>query len=88
MSQTLNKILRAYPEDKFLTVDGFNEAVIGVCLDTGSLIYSVSKCIDVLMYEDDMPFEEAVDYFENHIRNIHDNVADIDGGPIWANTEF
>lgn len=85
MSQTLSKILNAYPEDVFITADGFNEAVIGVCLDSGRLIYSVSKCVDVLIYEDKMIFEDAVEHFENHVRNAYDN---IDNSPIWANTEF
>lgn len=85
MSQMLNKILRAYPEDKFLTIDGFNDAVIGVCLDSARLIYSVSRCIDILMFEDELPFEDAVEYFEKHLRNQYENVEQ---GPIWANTEF
>lgn len=88
MSKTLIKILNAYPETEFATVDGFNDAVIGVCLDTGSLIYSVSACIDILVYDDNMAFEDAVEYFETHIRNVYDGVADIEGGPIWANTDF
>jgi len=85
MSQMLNKILRAYPEDKFLTIDGFNDGVIGVCLDSARLIYSVSRCIDILMFDDELPFEDAVEYFETHLRTQYE---DNDYGPIWANTEF
>lgn len=85
MSQTYSKILNAYPESEFVAADGFNEAVIGVDLDEGRLIYSVSKCIDVLVYVDNMPFEKAVEYFEEHVRPAFD---DVEGGPIWANTDF
>jgi hypothetical protein len=85
MSQTYSKILNAYPETEFNSAPGFNEAVIGVDLDEGRLIYSVSKCIDVLVYVDNMAFEDAVEYFEEHVRKAFDDVED---GPIWANTEF
>jgi hypothetical protein len=85
MSQTLSKILNAYPEHEFVRADGFNEAVIGVDLETGRLIYSISKCIDVLVYVDNMAFEDAIDYFEEHVRSAFEDNED---GPIWANTEF
>ena len=85
MSQTLNKIIRAYPDEKFVMVKGFGDAVIGLDLDSGRLIYSVGKCIDVLMYDDEMPFEDAVLYFE---KNVRDQYEDVENGPIWANTEF
>ena len=84
MSQTYSKILNAYPESEFVTAPGFNEAVIGVDLDGGRLIYSVSKCIDVLVYVDNMPFEDAVEYFEEKVRASFDT----ENGPIWANTDF
>lgn len=85
MSQTYNKILNAYPESEFVAAPGFNEAVIGVDLDEGRLIYSVSKCIDVLVYVDNMAFEDAVEHFEENIRTAFD---DVENGPIWANTDF
>lgn len=84
MSHTLSKIYNAYPETDFVTIDGFADAVIGVCLDTSRLIYSASKCIDILIYDDDMIFEEAVDYFDNIVRNMYKEGE----GPIFANTEF
>lgn len=85
MSQTLSKILNAYPETEFVRADGFNEAVIGVELDEGRLIYSVSKCIDVLVYVDGMPFEDAVEHFEDNVRTAFEGT---ENGPIWANTDF
>lgn len=85
MSQTYSKILNAYPEHDFVAADGFNEAVIGVDLDSGRLIYSVSKCIDVLVYVDNMAFEDAVQYFEENVMTSFENV---ENGPIFANTEF
>jgi len=85
MSQTLSKILNTYPETEFVFAEGFSEAAIGVDLDEGRLIYSVSKCIDVLVYVDGMIFEDAIEYFENNVRTAYE---DVENGPIWANTEF
>jgi len=84
MSQTLSKILNEYHEEVLLTADGFNDAVIGVDLDSGRLIYSVSKCIDVLIYEDGMPLEDAIEHFEYNVRGSYVG----EKTPIWANTEF
>lgn len=84
MSQTLNKIINEYPEDYFITAEGFSEAVVGVDLDSRRLIYSVSRCIDILVYEDDMILEEAVDYFETTLRKSFPEGT----GPIWANIEI
>ena len=84
MSQTLNKIINEYPEDDFIVADGFSEAVVGVDLDSRRLIYSVSRCIDILVYEDDMIVEDAIDYFEKTIRKSFPEGI----GPIWANIEI
>ena len=57
----IDKILNWFPEDEFLKADGFDEAIIGIDEETMRLIYSVSKCIDIL--KKDMEEEEAVEYF-------------------------
>jgi hypothetical protein len=85
MSQTLKKILEAYPINQFTTAIGFDEAVVGVDLDSSRLIYSVNRCIDILVYSDGMDAEEAIEHFENTIRDSYD---DDEFGPIWASTEF
>jgi len=85
MSQTLNKIYDAYPEYEFVEAPGFKDAVIGVDMDTSRLIYSASKCIDILVYKDGMPFEDAVEYFEEKVRAAFEDNED---GPIWANVDF
>lgn len=84
MSQTLNKIINEYPEDDFEVVEGFSDAVVGVDLDSRRLIYSVSKCLDILIYEDSMIFEDALEYFEETIRKSFPEGE----GPIWANIEI
>lgn len=84
MSQTLNKIINEYPEDDFEVVEGFSDAVVGVDLDSRRLIYSVSRCLDILIYEDSMIFEDALEYFEGTIRKSFPEGT----GPIWANIEI
>ena len=53
-----------------LKADGFNEAIIGMCMDiaTGEerLIYDANKCIDILI-EQGMTDEEAIEYFEFNV---------------------
>jgi len=44
----LESILENYPDESFLKADGFDEAVIGVDENSMRLIYSVSKCIEIL----------------------------------------
>ena len=85
MSQVLKKILELYPVNEFTTAVGFNDAVIGVDLDSGRLIYSVNKCIDILVYADNMEIDEAIDHFEENIRGAYEHY---ETGPIWANTDF
>ena len=65
----LNKIIVWLPEDQFLKVDGFDEAIIGLEVSTNRLIYSVSKCIKIL--SEQMEEEEAVEYFEYNIRGAY-----------------
>jgi hypothetical protein len=45
----IDNILENYPEEEFLKADGFDEAILGVDDTSMRLIYSVSKCIEILM---------------------------------------
>ena len=58
----LDQILDYYPDDEFLKADGFDDAVIGVDAVSMRLVYSIEKCIDMLM-QDDMTEEDALDHF-------------------------
>jgi len=74
----LDKILNWFPEDEILRADGFDEAIIGIDDETMQLIYSASKCIDILAK--DMSEEEAVDYFHYNIKGVHMGAKT----PIWC----
>lgn len=55
------EIEQRYEEDAFLIAVGFDDAVIGVDETEMRLIYSVSKCLEIL--EQTMPPGEAVEHF-------------------------
>jgi hypothetical protein len=61
----LNSILENYPDETFMIADGFNEAVIGFDVHSMRLIYSVSKCIEIL--EEDMSSEDAIEHFNYNV---------------------
>jgi hypothetical protein len=48
---TLTQILENYPDEEILLADGFDDAVIGFEVSSMRLIYSVNKCLDILMSE-------------------------------------
>jgi hypothetical protein len=57
----IDKIMESYPDETFLKMDGFDEAIIGKDINSNKLIYSFTKCIQILIK--DMVEEEALDYF-------------------------
>ena len=84
----LEIILEQYSDEELLSADGFEDCVIGVAYDkhvsTYRLVYSRSKCIDVLVKRDGMTYEEATEYFDF-------NVADAFVGrktPIYVDDEM
>ncbi len=44
----IDSIIENYYEEEFLKADGFDAAIIGVEEHSMRLIYSVSKCLDIL----------------------------------------
>lgn len=69
MNNMLEHIIEWFPEDEFLKADGFDDAIIGVDEFSMRLIYSVSKCIEIL--KKDMDEEEAVEYFEYNVKGAY-----------------
>jgi chorismate mutase len=63
MSEMLEKILVWFPEDDILKADGFDDAIIGIDDASMRLIYSVDKCIRILIDVEGMTEEDAVEYF-------------------------
>jgi hypothetical protein len=58
----LERLVELYDDEELLKADGFDEAVIGICTREYRLIYSMQKCIDILVAEG-MTEEDALDHF-------------------------
>lgn len=59
----LKSIFKKYPDHEFLTADGLDDAVVGVHEKTLRLIYSRSKCEEI-MQEEGMDEQEAREFLE------------------------
>jgi len=77
----LEKLVEYYEED-LLKADGFDNAIIGIDERSMRLIYSVSKCLDILVK--DMTYEEAVEYFDYNVLGSYVG----DKTPIWCFDDF
>ena len=62
----IDKILEWFPEEEFIKIDGFDDAIIGIEDFDMRLIYSCSKIIEILKQE--MSEEDAIEHFEYNIK--------------------
>ena len=69
-----------YAEEDVLIADGFDDAVMGIEHNSSRLIYSVSLCIEILMDEEEMNEEDALDYFMYNVSGGY--VGELT--PIWC----
>jgi hypothetical protein len=76
---TLDKIIENFSDETFLMADGFDSAVIGYDLNF-RLIYSVKKCIDILISEG-MSEEDAFEHFDYNVAGSYVG----EKTPIWCN---
>lgn len=77
----LDQIMELFPEDEFLKADGFDNAIIGVSENFNEplrLIYSVKKCVNILMV--DMTEEDALEHFYFNIKGAYMG----EKTPIWC----
>jgi len=78
----IDKIIEWFPEDDILKADGFDTAIIGIDEQSMRLIYSVTKCIEVLMIN--MTEEDAIEYFNFNVKDAYIG----NKTPIWCNDEL
>jgi len=74
----IDSIIERYPDESFLKADGFDEALIGVDNKSMRLVYSVSKCIEILCR--DMNEEDAIEYFDYNVSGAYMG----EKTPIWC----
>lgn len=72
-------MLDEFPDEEILTADGFDDAIIGRCEFSGRIIYSVSKCLDILVSEG-MTEEDALEHFYFNVAGAY--VGELT--PIWC----
>jgi hypothetical protein len=82
----IEKILESYNDEELLIADGFDNALIGLMTDFSEprLIYSVSKCIKVLMERDGMTYLDAQEYFTFNVSGAYVG----EKTPIWCWDDF
>jgi hypothetical protein len=78
----IDKITEYYQDESFLRADGFDEAIIGVDENEMRLVYSVSKCIEILCKE--MTQEDAIEHFYYNVSGSYVG----DKTPIWCYDNF
>ncbi len=78
----IDKIIEQYEDETFLKADGFDEAIIGVDETTMRLIYSVKRCIEILMR--DMSEEDAMEHFSFNVSGGYVG----EKTPIWCSDNF
>jgi len=64
-SELIERIVETFEDADFIFADGFDDAIIGVDESRQLLIYSVSKCINIL--SKNMTREEAIEYFDMNV---------------------
>jgi hypothetical protein len=79
----IEKIIEQYQDEEILKADGFDDAVIGIDTNSTRLIYSVEKCIEILMKQG-MDITEAMEYFDYNVSGSYVG----EKTPIWCEDLF
>jgi hypothetical protein len=78
-NELLESIIDSYSDEEFLIADGFNDAILGVDENSMRLIYSVKKCIDILISEG-LTDEDAMEHFSFNVSGAYVG----EKTPIWC----
>ena len=68
--KTLEAIITKFDGEDILIADGFDEAVIGIEESTMRLIYSITKCLEILETQG-MNDEDALEYFYFNVQGAY-----------------
>ena len=83
LNNIIESIIENYGEVTFLKADGFDDAVIGYDENSMRLIYSVSKCIEILVNEG-LSFTDAYEHFYYNVAGSYMG----EKTPIWCVDNF
>ena len=62
----LEGIVEYFQDEEILKADGFDDAVIGIDTGTMRLIYSVTRCVEILIVGG-MDMNDAIEYFDFNV---------------------
>ena len=80
----LKEIIEYYQDEEILIADGFDDAVIGIDEKSMRLIYSVRKCIEILITEGEMTLVDALEHFTFNVSGSYVG----EKTPIWCEDMF
>jgi hypothetical protein len=83
LDRIVENIIENYGEVTFLKADGFDDAVIGYDEQSIRLIYSVSKCIEILINQG-LSFTDAYEHFYYNVKGSYMG----EKTPIWCIDNF
>lgn len=67
-------IVESYPDTEFIFFDGFDEALLGVVErfnDHPVTLYDEEHCIEILVEDQGMEHEEALEYFDYNVKGAY-----------------
>ena len=79
----LEGIVEYFQDEEILKADGFDDAVIGIDTGTMRLIYSVTRCVEILMVGG-MDMNDAIEYFDFNVRGSYVG----EKTPIWCDDMY
>lgn len=79
----LEGIVEYYQDEDILKADGFDDAVIGIDIGTMRLIYSVTRCVEILIVGG-MDMNDAIEYFDFNVRGSYVG----EKTPIWCDDMY
>ena len=68
--KVLEALFAIYPDEDLLIANGFDEAVLGIEENTMRIIYSVSKCLEIIEAMG-MPEQEALEHFYYNVQGSY-----------------
>ena len=79
----LEGIVEYFQDEEILKADGFDDAVIGIDTGTMRLIYSVTRCVEILIVGV-MDMNDAIEYFDFNVRGSYVG----EKTPIWCDDMY
>ena len=79
MNIDIDKIFQEYSDETFIIADGFDDAILGIDEKSNRVIYSIDKCLQILLSQG-MSATEAVEYFDFNVAGSYIG----EKTPIWC----